>query len=60
MSKVDQFWRYAKEAMLLACNAESDEEKQGLFDLAGTWTQADLLERKSSRDHDNQPETIAA
>ena len=60
MSKVDQFWRYAKEAMLLACNAKTDDEKQGLFDLAGTWTQAALLERKASSDHDSQPEKIAA
>ena len=28
----------AKEAMLLACLAESDEEKLGLLDLSRTWT----------------------
>ena len=49
MSKTDQFWQYAKEAMLLGCNAKTDEEKQGLFDLARTWTQAALLERASFR-----------
>jgi hypothetical protein len=47
MPETDQFWRYAKEAMLLACDAETDEEKQGLFGLARTWTQAALLERTS-------------
>jgi hypothetical protein len=60
MSKTDQFWRYAKEAVLLANTAETDEEKQTLFDLARIWTQAALLERASSRDHDSQAEPIAA
>ena len=60
MSKSDQFWLYAKEAMLLARDAETDEEKQGLFDLARTWTQAALLQRASSSDHDGQPESSAA
>ena len=45
MSKADQFWQYAREAILLACSAEADEDKQRLFDLARTWTQAALLER---------------
>jgi hypothetical protein len=53
-------WRYAKEAILFACNAETDEEKQGLFDLARTWTQAALLERKSSNDHGSRPRTGVA
>ena len=60
MPDTDQFWRYAKEAALLACSAETDEEKQGLFDLAGTWTQAALLERASPSGHDSQLETGAA
>ena len=34
MPKADQFWQYAREAILLACSAEADEDKQGLFDLA--------------------------
>jgi hypothetical protein len=54
MSKVEQFWLYAKEAMLLASDAETDAEKEDLFDLARTWTQAALLERASSGDHDRQ------
>ncbi|MGB8632164.1 MAG: hypothetical protein WCD69_22770 [Xanthobacteraceae bacterium] len=47
MSQTDQFWQYAKEAMLSACHAETDDEKQALLDLARTWTQAALLERQS-------------
>jgi hypothetical protein len=48
MSKADQFWQYAREAILFACNVEADQEKQGLFYLARTWTQAALLERATS------------
>jgi hypothetical protein len=39
MSKTDQFWLYAKEAMLSASYAKIDEERQGLLDLGRTWTQ---------------------
>jgi hypothetical protein len=38
MSNTDQFWQYAKEAMLSAVCAEGDEDRQGLLDLARTWT----------------------
>jgi hypothetical protein len=48
MSKTDQFWQYAKEAVLSASYAKSDEERQGLLDLGRTWTQAALLERASA------------
>lgn len=42
----DQFWQYAKKAILLACDAKTDDEdKRGLLDLARTWTQAALQER---------------
>ena len=47
MSVTDEFWQYAKEAALAACYAESDDEKQGLLDLAQTWTQAALIERRT-------------
>jgi hypothetical protein len=47
MSQTDQFWRYAKEAMLSVCDAKTDDDKQALLDLARTWTQAALLERQS-------------
>ena len=48
MSKTDQFWQYAKEAILSACYAKTDEDKQGLLELARIWTQAALQERESS------------
>jgi hypothetical protein len=47
MSMTDQFWQYAKEAILSASYAKSDEDRQGLLELARTWTQAALLERES-------------
>jgi len=47
MSITDQFWQYAKEAILSASFAKPDEEKQGLLELAQVWTQAALLERQS-------------
>ena len=40
MPATDQFWQYANEAVLAACDAESDHEKRELLDLARTWTQA--------------------
>jgi hypothetical protein len=40
MSKADQFWQYAREAVLAACDAKITDDKQGLFDLACAWTQA--------------------
>jgi hypothetical protein len=46
MSKADQFWQYAKEAMLSASYAKTGDERQSLLDLARIWTQAALLERQ--------------
>jgi hypothetical protein len=46
MPKTDEFWQYAKEAVLSASYAEDDDERQGLLDLARTWTQAALIERR--------------
>ena len=34
MSETDQFWQYAKEAILAASDAKTDENKQGLLELA--------------------------
>jgi hypothetical protein len=51
MSMTDQFWQYAKEAILSASYAKSDEDRQGLLELAQTWTQAALLERESINHH---------
>jgi hypothetical protein len=48
MSKTDQFWQYAKEAILSASAAKTDKDKEGLLELARTWTQAALQERQSS------------
>jgi hypothetical protein len=55
----DQFWQYAKEAILSASSAKTDEERQGLFELARTWMQAALLERQSIN-HDSSAEARAA
>ena len=53
MSKSDEFWLYAKEAMLSASYAKTDDERQVLFDLARTWTQAALIERHAQLDTGN-------
>ena len=47
MSITDQFWQYAKEAMLSACDAKTDDDREGLLELARTWTHAALVERQS-------------
>jgi hypothetical protein len=59
MSITDQFWQYAKEAMLSACDAKTDDDRQGLLELARTWTHAALLERASSSHHDSPAEASA-
>ena len=38
MPITDQYWQYAKEAMLSACDAKTDDDRQGLLELARTWT----------------------
>jgi hypothetical protein len=45
MLRADQFWQYAKEAVLAVSCAQTDEDKEGLYDLARVWTQAALQER---------------
>jgi hypothetical protein len=60
MSKTDQFWRYAKEAILSASYAKTDEERQDFLDLGRSWTQAALLERASSVGRDSHAEATAA
>jgi hypothetical protein len=59
MPKTDQFWQYAKEAVLSASYAKTDEDRRDLLDLARTWTQAALLERQSLN-HGRPAETSAA
>jgi len=36
MSKTDPFWQYAKEAILSAYEAKTDEDKEGLLEHART------------------------
>jgi len=45
MSITNQFWQYAKEALLSAAAAKTDEDRKSLLELARTWTQAALQER---------------
>ena len=59
MPITDQYWQYAKEAMLSACDAKTDDDRQGLLDLAQTWTQAALVERRSIN-YDSPAEASAA
>jgi hypothetical protein len=60
MSKTDQFRQYAKEAVLSAAYAKTDEARQGLLDLGRTWTQAALVERASAVGRDSHAEATAA
>jgi hypothetical protein len=60
MSITDQFWQYANEAILSVSYAQTDEDRQGLLELARTWTLAALLERASSSHHDSSAEASAA
>jgi hypothetical protein len=46
MTRTDQFWQYAKEAILSAAYANTEDDRQRLFELARTWTQAALQERE--------------
>jgi hypothetical protein len=59
MSITDQFWQYAKEAIVSASYAKTDEDRQSLLELARTWTQAALLERRSIN-YDSPVEASAA
>jgi len=52
MAITDQLWQYAKEATLSACDANTDEDRQNFFELAGVLTQAAMVERRSLPDHD--------
>ncbi len=53
MSKPNEFWQYAEEAILCVDRANSDEEKQALLDLARTWTKAALIEQRDLVDAGN-------
>jgi hypothetical protein len=45
MPNTDEFWKYAKEALISAESAGSEDERQSLLELAQTWLLAALLER---------------
>jgi hypothetical protein len=57
MSRTDQFWQYAKEAIISASRAQTEDERRDLLDLAGTWAQAALVDRHITNDHDNRAVT---
>jgi hypothetical protein len=52
MPITDQFWEYAKEALLSACAAKTDDDRQELLELSRIWTEAALAERRSPIDRD--------
>jgi len=51
MPITDQFWQYAREALLSAHEAKTDDDRCGLLELAQTWTQAALVARHSLIDN---------
>ena len=53
MSRTDEFWQYAKEAIVSASYAKTDDERLDLLDLARIWTQAALVERHLLADYDS-------
>ena len=60
MPTPDQFWQYAREAVLSASEADTDDDKQNLLELAWIWTGAALVERRSQIGNDkNSPRRIA-
>jgi hypothetical protein len=54
MSRTDQFWQYAKEAIISASRAQTEDERRDLLDLAGTWAQAALVDRHITNDRANR------
>jgi hypothetical protein len=54
MSRTDQFWQYAKEAIISASRAQTEDERRDLLDLAGIWAQAALVDRHITNAHDNR------
>jgi hypothetical protein len=58
MSQTDDFWQYAKEAIISATCAETEEDRHGLLDLARTWTQAALVVRASFAGRDSQADQL--
>jgi hypothetical protein len=52
MPITDQFWQYAKEALLSACEAKNDDDRHDFLELTRTWTEAALIARHSPVDND--------
>jgi hypothetical protein len=48
VTQADKFWDYAREAILAAYEAKTDEDKQGLIELSQTWTRAALVDRRTN------------
>ena len=51
MPITDQFWEYAREAVLSASQADTDDDRRNLLELAWIWTGAALAERRSVIDN---------
>jgi hypothetical protein len=50
----DEFWQYANEAYLSAYGAKTEKDREDFLDLARTWTQAALVERRSLVNRDTK------
>jgi hypothetical protein len=50
----DQFWQYAREALLLANEAKTDEDRESFLDLARTWIDAAIVEQHALANRDKQ------
>ncbi|HJY92812.1 MAG TPA: hypothetical protein VJ255_21175, partial [Candidatus Acidoferrum sp.] len=59
MSETDQYWQYAREAMLSVGSATNDEERRDLLELARTWTQAALQGRAPPLVDRQEPRPVA-
>jgi len=49
-----QFWQYANEAYLSAYGAKTEKDREEFPDLARTWTQAALIERRAIVERDTR------
>jgi hypothetical protein len=49
MTKAEQFWRNAKEALQWASTSKDECEKRELIELAGTWARAAAASQLTSR-----------
>jgi hypothetical protein len=52
LTTTNQFWQYANEAYLSAYGAKTEKDRDEFLDLARTWTQAAVIERRSLVDRD--------